>query len=105
MIVMIEFDMCLFLLYVSLYYLWTLFVFVGKNIDWRLPSMELAVSIITNTLNTLSMKFYTYMYAYIYILYIIYIWYIYKYIYVLYIYVYIKYIYIYLYIYIYIIYV
>ena len=28
-----------------MHYLWNLFVFVGKNIDWRLPSMKLAVSI------------------------------------------------------------
>ena len=37
---------CVFvLLYVFLYYLSNLFVFVGKNIDWRLPSMKLVVSI------------------------------------------------------------
>ena len=29
-----------------LYYLWNVFVFVGKNIDWRLPTMKLVVSII-----------------------------------------------------------
>ena len=37
---------CVFVLTVCfLHYLWNLFVFVGKNIDWRLPSMKLAVSI------------------------------------------------------------
>ena len=78
MIVMIEFDLCLFLLYAFLYYLVNLFVFVGKYIDWRLPSMKLAVSIIINTLNTPSMKvLYRYMDIFIYIIYNIYIWYIY----------------------------
>ena len=33
MMVIIDFEVCLFLLYVFLYYLWNLFVFVGKNID------------------------------------------------------------------------
>ena len=42
---MIDFEVCLFLLYGFFYYLWNLFVFVGKNIDWRLPSMKLVVSI------------------------------------------------------------
>ena len=34
MIVMIDFDVRLFLLYVLLYYLWNLFIFVGVNINW-----------------------------------------------------------------------
>ena len=51
MIVMIDFEVCLGvltlrLLYVFLlYYLWNLFVFADKDIDWRLPSMKLVVSV------------------------------------------------------------
>ena len=44
MIVMIGFVVCLFLLYVF-YYLHNLYVFVAKNIDRRLPSIKLVVSI------------------------------------------------------------
>ena len=45
MIVMIDFEVYLFLLCVFLYYLWNFFDFVGKHIDWRLPSMKIIVSI------------------------------------------------------------
>ena len=54
MIVMIDFDMCLFLLYVYLYYLWNLFVFVGKNIACRLPSMKLVLSIVLHWISSQS---------------------------------------------------
>ena len=43
MIVMIDFDVCLFLLYVFLYYLWNLFVFVGKNIEIHCMSSSVNV--------------------------------------------------------------
>ena len=42
---MIDFNECLFLEYVFSLLIKNLFVFVGKNIDWRMPSMKLVVSI------------------------------------------------------------
>ena len=95
---MIDLGVCLFFLYVLLQYLWNLFVFVGKNIDWRLPSMKLVVSLMLYwTPNALSIKF-----IYIYIIYIYIYIYIYMHIYiyiVIYIYIYIdSYIYTYIYI-------
>ena len=41
---MTDFNVCLFLQY-FFYYLENIFVFVGKNIDWGLPSMKLVVTI------------------------------------------------------------
>ena len=55
------------LLYVFLYYLSNLFVFVGKNIDWRLPSMKLVVSIMLSWIpSQLIHIIYIYIYIYIY---------------------------------------
>ena len=94
---MTDFDLHLFLLFVFSYYLWNLSVFVGNNIDWRLSSMELVVSIMLywipfqsglykpsfygaiwswfiQTYKLLYIYMYIYLYIYhIYILYIIYI--------------------------------
>ena len=65
---------CVFvLLYVFLYYLSNLFVFVGKNIDWRLPSMKLVVSIMLSWIPSQLIHIiyiYTYNHIHIYIIYI-----------------------------------
>ena len=121
---MTDFDLYLFLLFAFLYSLWNLFVFVRKNIHWRLSSMKLVVSIMLywipfqsglytasfyraiwswfiHTCKLIYIYIYLYIYMYIYIslyTYIIYI-YIYKYIYIYFIYTYIYNTYIYLYMY------
>ena len=125
---MTDFDLYLFLLFAFLYSLWNLFVFVRKNIHWRLSSMKLVVSIMLywipfqsglytasfyraiwswfiHTCKLIYIYIYIYIYLYIYMYiyislytYIIYI-YIYKYIYIYFIYTYIYNTYIYLYMY------
>ena len=104
---MTEFDLYLFLLFVFLYYLWNLFVFVGKNIDWRLSSMKLVVSIMLYWIpfqsGLYTASFYRAIWSWI--IHTYKLLYIYMYIYIYYIYIYIIHIYIYIFTYIYIIYI
>ena len=117
---MVDFDVCLFLLYVFFVLLMKSFCFCTKNIDWRLPCMKLIVSIILYWILSYSSLYiapfcwslwswfiYTYTLIYMCIIYILYILHIY--IYITYLSVYLsiylsiylsRYIYIYIYIYI-----
>ena len=65
---------CVFvLLYMFLYYLSNIFVFVDKNIDWRLPSMKLVASIMPSWIPSQLIHIiyiYTYNHIHIYIIYI-----------------------------------
>ena len=93
MMIMVDFDVRLFLLHVFFVLLMKYFCFCTKNIDWRLPRMKLIVSIILYWILSLSSLYiapfcwslwswliHTYTLIYmciIYIIYIIYITYIY----------------------------
>ena len=123
---MTDFDLYLFLLFAFLYSLWNLFVFVRKNIHWRLSSMKLVVSIMLywipfqsglytasfyraiwswfiHTCKLIYIYIYISIYLYVYLYLSLYIYniyiYIYKYIYIYFIYTYIYNTYIYLYMY------
>ena len=119
---MTDFDLYLFLLFAFLYSLWNLFVFVRKNIHWRLSSMKLVLWIMLywipfqsglytasfyraiwswfiHTCKLIYIYISIYLYVYLYLSLYIYNIYIYKYIYIYFIYTYIYNTYIYLYMY------